>query len=91
MVGIVFGALILVGGAWWAWNFKKRRHAAAEAQLPNIDSSQPIFDGEQKPSESEQHQNYELREPAKSPMAGLHESGGRPIHEMHNSVGQPGK
>ena len=82
VVGIVFGSLLLVGCAWWAWKVKKRRNTASEAQPPNTASGQPYFFGEQKPYEADGVQTYELHESVGGPIYELHESAARPIHEL---------
>ena len=86
VVGTIFGILLLVGGAWWIWRFKKRRGTALQAQPLNIDSTQFHHYEEQKPHEAGSNQMFELHQAAVRQEAELHESGGRAVHELHDSV-----
>ncbi|MCJ1457924.1 hypothetical protein MMC28_008293 [Mycoblastus sanguinarius] len=88
VVGIVFGSLLLIGGARWAWNVKKRRNTASRSQPPNVTSGQPYIYRDQEPYEADKNQAYELNESVWRPVHELHESAERPFHELHGSVRQ---
>ena len=77
VVGIVTGALLLVGGILGAW----KRFA----------SSQPYFSREKRRYEADGNQIYEVHEAAEADwtqIRGMYESAGRRIYGLHESVGR---
>ena len=83
-MGIVFGALLLVGATWFVWKLKKKRSIAAKIQSANVASGQPYLYTQKKPFEADTNEGpYEADT---NQIHELHESYGIPAYELQESV-----